>query len=242
MPVFEGPFDLLVYLIETAEMDIYDIQISVITEQYMEYVRNLDRMNIRIHSEFMVLAATLLRIKSEMMLPGAEKIDGSEKEEDPRNELVERIIEYRRFKACAELFADRWQQNMDIYEKPGEDISQYIENPDEYLSLELEGFIKAFERFMHKKVKEDEMKRQYVRVRRDRISVESRILFIKEKLVQAERTGLAGMDFKELVPNTTSRYDAVLSFVSVLQMTRDGLLDVKQKSVCGNIVIVPAGA
>ena len=97
--VFEGPFDLLVYLIEHAEMSIYDIQISEIVKQYMEHVKAMQITDVNVSSEFMVLAAALLEIKSKMLLPRAVPEEGSaEVAEDPRTQLVAKLLEYKKFK------------------------------------------------------------------------------------------------------------------------------------------------
>ena len=101
---FEGPFDLLVYLIETAEMSIYDIKISQITNQYLEYLQAMQERNIAVATEFMVLAASLIEIKSKMILPRVSQEETALTEEDPRTELVERLLEYKRFKQAAQLF------------------------------------------------------------------------------------------------------------------------------------------
>lgn len=147
---FEGPFDLLVYLIETAEMSIYDIKISQITNQYLEYLQAMQERNIAVATEFMVLAASLIEIKSKMILPRVSQEETALTEEDPRTELVERLLEYKRFKQAAQLLEEREEIGMRMFEKPQEDISAYLENPDEYLSLDLKQFAAAFRLFIEK--------------------------------------------------------------------------------------------
>ena len=98
-----------------------------------------------------VLAATLLKIKSEMILPRPEKSQEGNNLEDPREQLVEKIIEYKKAKYCAELLDESFQENLKVYTKPAEDISQYVENPKEYLNLEMPAFIKAFQEFLGRK-------------------------------------------------------------------------------------------
>ena len=150
---FEGPFDLLVYLIETAEMSIYDIKISQITNQYLEYMQAMKERDVFVSTEFMVLAASLIEIKSKMILPRVSQEDGALLEEDPRTELVERLLEYKRFKQAARLFEEREESGTRIFEKPQEDISIYLQNPDEYLSLDIKQFAAAFRLFIEKKHK-----------------------------------------------------------------------------------------
>lgn len=115
---FEGPFDLLVYLIETAEMSIYDIKISQITNQYLGYLQAMQERNIAVATEFMVLAASLLEIKSKMILPRVSQEETALTEEDPRTELVERLLEYKRFKQAAQLLEEREEIGMRMFEKP----------------------------------------------------------------------------------------------------------------------------
>ena len=130
LPTFEGPFDLLVYLIENAQMSIYDIQVSEITGQYLAYIKAMQEMDFTVGTEFMVLAATLIDIKSKMILPRT-TVDGTTVlEEDPRSELVERLLEYKRFKKAAEILAEQEEYMSFVYEKPQEDISAYLEEPD----------------------------------------------------------------------------------------------------------------
>ena len=148
---FEGPFDLLVYLIENAEMSIYDIKISEITNQYLAYLKEMEERDVALASEFMVLASSLIEIKSKMILPRATE-DGQEiVGEDPRTELVARLLEYKRFKELSQMLEEREERSMNIFEKPQEDISQYLDNPDEYLSLDLKEFASAFSLFIQKK-------------------------------------------------------------------------------------------
>ena len=112
---FEGPFDLLVYLIETAEMSIYDIKISQITNQYLGYLQAMQERNIAVATEFMVLAASLLESKSKMILPRVSQEETALTEEDPRTELVERLLEYKRFKQAAQLLEEREEIGMRMF-------------------------------------------------------------------------------------------------------------------------------
>ena len=106
---FEGPFDLLVYLIENAQMSIYDIEISSITEQYLEYIRTMREMDVNVATEFMVLASSLIEIKSKMILPRINAAGEMTVEDDPRTELVTRLLEYKRFKKAAEILQEAEQ-------------------------------------------------------------------------------------------------------------------------------------
>lgn len=241
LPIFEGPFDLLVYLIENAKMSIYDIQIAEITDQFMDYIKEMRNLDFNVASEFMVLAATLINIKSKMILPRPDIESEIEYEEDPRSELVERIIEYKKFKACADKLEKRFEQHNLRFEKPQEDISCYLENPDEYLKLDIDQFAKAFRSFLSKKQRVEEVRAHYVRVEREKETIESRISYIKLKFEAAKHRGTSRLSMSELVMDPTDNYDIVVTFVSILQMVRDRQLDVEQDSIYGDISVVPVG-
>lgn len=236
LPLFEGPFDLLVYLIENSKMNIYDIQISQITEQYLEYIRDMKKMDFNVASEFMVLAATLLDIKSKMILPRTVEI-GETTVEDPRSQLVERIIEYKQFKECANLLKECREEASLMYEKPQEDISEYVENPDELLNLDIVKFAKAFELFLSKKKREDEVRSHYVRRKRDKATMEMRISYMKEALIKAFNSGFDSLNMKKLIPNPDDNYDVVVTFSSLLQMMRNNIVDANQEYLYGDIMI-----
>lgn len=169
---FEGPFDLLVYLIESAEMNIYDIRISEITTQYLDYIRQMEEQEIRVAQEFMVLAASLIEIKSRMILPRTVIDDEEIVQEDPRTELVQRILEYKKFKEVSGFFREQEEHMSHVYDKPQEDISVYTDNPDEYLSLSLDQFMQAFNLFISRKQRIEAVRKHYTRVERERSVME----------------------------------------------------------------------
>lgn len=233
---FEGPFDLLVYLIENAEMSIYDIEISQITSQYLEYIKAMEEMDIAVSTEFMVLASSLIEIKSKTILPRVSTgVDGVV-EEDPRDELVSRILEYKRFKKAAEVLKEQEELSENIFFKPQEDLSEHINNPDEYLSLDLKQFANAFTAFIDKKQRVEAVRKHYTRIEREKATMEGRITFIVNKLRQ--KIGRA-FKFGELVPNKKDRYDVVVTFVSLLEMAKQRVVDVKQTRTYGTIEVEP---
>lgn len=231
---FEGPFDLLVYLIENAEMSIYDIRISEITNQYLEYLKAMEESDINVATEFMILASTLIEIKSKMILPRMSVEGQVLEEEDPRADLVERILEYKRFKKAAEILQERQERSQHIFEKPQEDISEYLENPDEYLSLDLKQFASAFSLFIQKKQKVEAVRKHYTRIERERSTMEGRIRMIlgtvRRKIGQI-------FSFRELVPNKDDRYDVVVTFMSLLEMAKERVIRIDQKSLYGDIEV-----
>ena len=127
---FEGPLDLLLHLIHSLEIDIYDIPMAQITEQYLLYIHTMKKLELDVASEYLVMAATLLAIKSKMLLPKHEEIQDEEDfemEEDPRDELVDRLIEYKKYKEAAVELKTREEERGQMYTKPPSDLSQFAE-------------------------------------------------------------------------------------------------------------------
>jgi len=232
LDIFEGPFDLLVYLIEHAQMSIYDIQVSEITKQYLSYIENMKRQDVTVAGEFMVLAAALIEIKSKMLLPRQKTEDGQEIEDDPRTELVERILEYKRFKAAAEMLAAQEELQSRIFVKPQEDLTPWTREPDEYLDLDLAQFMKAFDMFLIKKRKMEEIRKTYERVERQRMSVESRISQIREFFRRSRR-----VRFSELVAAEQTKFNVVLTFMSMLELLKQHTISARQDVLYGDILL-----
>ena len=234
--IFEGPFDLLVYLIENAQMSIYDIQISEITDQYLEHIDQMKQMNIEVTTEFMVLAAALIEIKSKMLLPRKSADDDSIIEEDPRTDLVTRLLEYKRFKLLAAMMQEKEEESFHIYEKPQEDLTVFTNEPDEFLSLDIDKFVTAFENFLIRKQRMEEMERHYARLERQRETTEAKIVHIQDLLKESHKEF---MYFKELLTPGSDKYDVALTFVSMLEMLRQRRIEAEQKYNFGDITIKP---
>ncbi len=234
--IFEGPFDLLVYLIEHARMSIYDIKISEITAQYIGYIKQMQEADVNLASEFMVLAAQLLEIKSKMLLPRT-VIDeeGETVYEDPRTELVAKLAEYKKYKAASEMLEERREYAAASLEKPQEDLAEYTGEPDEYLILDEEKFRRAFEEFLERKKKLEEIRAHHMRTEKQRITTEARIAGIRSffnSLPEGQRA-----NFNELVQDKGSKYDISVTFSSVLEMMKNGRLDAEQKRLFGDIEV-----
>ena len=234
---FEGPFDLLVYLIQNAKMDIYDIRVAEITEQYIGYLKEMGELNVEVSSEFIVLAAVLIRLKSHMLLPRVTDTGEVVIDEDPRMELASRLAEYVKTKKIAEMLQERLEANQCIHEKPAEDMSEYLGSPDELLKADIEQFVNAFNAFLQKKKRVADVKKRYQRIKRERASIEDRIsymsLIIKDRVSVGEY-----IDFAELVPEEADRYDITLSFMSLLEMIKMQEVDARQEKNYGNISVI----
>lgn len=235
LDLFEGPFDLLVYLIENAEMSIYDIQISEITRQYLEYIEYMQEMNLDMASEFLVLAATLIEIKSKMLLPGIKKDEKEIDPEDPRSELVQKIIEYKKYKNAAEILGANEEINSKIYFKPQEDLSLYIntDKQEEFVDLDFEQFLKAFSFFLQKKKKISDIHKKYGKVKREKITIEERIDYIKNYFREKTR-----LSFSKLIRYDCDRQEIIVTFIAMLELIRQNFLKVKQHIIFGEIILL----
>ena len=235
---FEGPFDLLIYLLENARMDIYDIKVAEITEQYIAYLKEMEALNLEVDTEFIVLAAILIRLKSRMLLPRINTEGELEIIEDPRVELRGRLLDYMRIKKAAEALQAAEEYNLAVHEKPAEDMSVYLENPDEILRVSDEQLVSAFILFLTRRKKVEEVTRRYQRVRRRKETIEARIRDMAVLLGQKLTTETDGISFTELLPEKPDRYDITLSFMSLLSMIKNMEYDARQAENFGEITVV----
>ncbi|MBE6019947.1 MAG: chromosome segregation protein ScpA [Clostridiales bacterium] len=235
---FEGPFDLLIYLLENARMDIYDIKVAEITEQYIGYLKEMEQLNIEVDTEFIVLAAVLIRLKSRMLLPRINDAGELEIIEDPRVELRGRLLDYMRIKRAAEVLAAAEEYNLAVHEKPAEDMSVYLDDPDEILRVSDEQLVNAFILFLTRRKKVEDVKKRYTRVRLRKETIENRISEMTELLESKLRDGNGKVLFTELLPEKPDRYDITLSFMSLLSMIKNQGYDAEQKENFGEINVI----
>ncbi|MDO5707771.1 MAG: segregation/condensation protein A [Andreesenia angusta] len=227
---FQGPLELLNHLIEKNKIDIYDIPISEITDQYIEYIEAMKVLNLEITSEFIVIASNLLYIKSKILLPKAVE------EEDPREELVNKILEYRKYKLVSEQIRKRFEINSKIYYKLKEDMD-YIEEDSE-LDFDLQGLLDAYRRVLDnislKEKKEGKEREESLleNIRRDEFSVEEGIDFVIRKLRIYKN-----LEFSELFEKKTNKYRIVTIFMAILELIKERKIEVKQSTLFGEIRI-----
>ena len=233
LDVFEGPFDLLVYLIERSKMSIYDIQISEITNQYIEYVKKMEDLDIELAQDFMVLAAELIRIKTRMLLPAEKNAAGEEVQmEDPRAELVQRIFEYKQFKEMGAFLDQQAEVTSHIHSKPAEDLEAYSGEPEEIIKGSLTEFAQAFMQFILKKQRIEEMHKIYERIERQKMSLENRITQIADILKEKDTAR-----FSELIKGDSTNFNKVITFMSILELLRERSITAEQKKRYGDILI-----
>jgi segregation and condensation protein A len=224
LPLFEGPFDLLLFFIERDELDIYDIPISKITNDFLEYVHHLEHMNIEVASEFILVAATLMRIKSKMLLPRPQ-LDEQGNEIDPREELIKHLLEYKKYKSVVESF-HKMEETELMKEKRGNLIKELrvlaesgnveAELQDVDLFKLMSVFEKVLKRFEAEKNKPVHQVIQYP------YTVESQKKFIVEELIKKSR-----LSFAEILETFPTRIGLIFSFLAVLEMLALQLLSIQ---------------
>lgn len=225
---FEGPLDLLVHLIKKNQVNVYDIPIALVTEQYLEYLDLMQELNLDMASEFLVMAATLIHIKSRMLLPRPEPTLLDDDTEDPRDALVQRLLEHQKFKAAAELLHDRETLRSAQWTRPDSRIEALVgEEYEPELEVDLFGLLSAF-----KLVLERARERPPVPLPPEQVSIETRIEQLLERLSETEACG-----FEDLFADTASRGDLIVTFLALLEMIRLKLVRVFQSGQMGAIRI-----
>ena len=237
LEAFEGPLDLLLHLIDKNKVNIYDIPIADITEQYMEYVRKMQEENLDIVSEFLVMAATLLDIKCRMLLP--KEVDEEGNEEDPRAELVEQLLEYKLFKAMAEeLKGQQLDALKTYYRKPDipEEVSGYTPPVDLNEVVGDVNLIKLNAIFAdvmkRKEDKVDPVRRMVGKIEKDEVTMSEKLVDIKAFMMEHKSFG-----FRELLMKGASKVAVIVTFLVVLELMKTGFITVKQEGTCEEIYI-----
>ncbi|HEX4923177.1 MAG TPA: segregation/condensation protein A [Bdellovibrionales bacterium] len=225
---FEGPLALLLYLIRKNEMDIYDIQITKITEQYLEYIRMMKELNLELAGDFVAMAATLIHIKSKMLLPQYDETGEQIEAEDPRKELVERLLEYEKFQQASKKLYGRPLLGREVYAR-GFKLESTSADPTIILD---EGGLFAMIG-LYRKVVRNIKKNVHVVMAKVQ-SLSSRILEIRNRLIPGKR-----LRFDELLTNEerSIKSKVVITFMSILELSRLGFTSIFQNEVYGPIHI-----
>jgi segregation and condensation protein A len=224
LDMFEGPLDLLLYLIQVHEIDIYDIPIANITQEYLGYLGEMEQLDLEVAGEFLVLAATLIHIKSKMLIPVQESIVDGLPVEDPRQELVERLLEYRRFKEAAITFEGLEAEQALLYTRPGDPSVPMAEGPIEIsLSDLLRAFMAVMQRVPEAVAGE---------ITPDTINVGGRMVALLDRLaIQSP------MPFMALFEGVTTRSLLIATFLGLLELLRRGLVRARQAEPTSDITI-----
>ncbi len=222
---FEGPLDLLLHLIKTSKMDIYDIKIEEITKQYVDFINKMQELNLDVASEYLVMASELTLIKSKMLLP---RKDEEEEEEDPRTELVNRLVEYQRYKDMIDEFKSLERDRKDIFTKDPMNLYEYSDPIKNDGDITLDNLVEALNKFLQRK--EDE-KPLETKIARKEILVTDRTNEIRSLLKKKKK-----VSFFDLFEVRTKEY-VVVTFLSILEMAKKGEITIVQENNFNNITV-----
>lgn len=231
LPYFEGPLDLLLFFVKRDELNIYDIPISKITKDFLEYIHLMQMLDLEIASEFIVMASTLMQIKAKMLLPKPET-DTDEEEEDPRTELVRRLLEYKKFKELANDFSKMEDEAGKIYYR------QYFKNDarDYYDEEELYGSLKDVSLFdlisVFKKALETSKEKEFQEIEPQNYKVEDEMENILNRLKFKDN-----FSFNEILKDYTEKLKIIVAFLAILELARLKKIRISQHETFGEIFI-----
>lgn len=226
---FEGPLDLLLHLIKESKVDIWEISIADIAEEYLAYIQRMEKLNLDIASEYLVMASELIEMKSRMLLPRQEKDVGEEEEEDPKERLIRRLVEYQKYKEVTKNFKELESLRQEFYTKAPDNLKEYVEEGAVPSSdVTLEDLMLAFQKFLNRKELEKPLQ---TTVTKKEITVEERRKSIRDILTKRKR-----VDFFELFEVVTKEY-IVVTFLAILEMAKKQELLIKQESDFSQIMI-----
>lgn len=237
LQVFEGPLDLLLYLLDKNKVNIYDIPIVEITAQYMEYIAEMKRQDLDVLSEFLVMAATLIDIKSKMLLP--RDSDDEEEETDPRAELVQQLLEYKMYKCMAYELKDRQvDAQRVIFKKPTipEEVLEYQEplNVEELVSdITLAKLNEIFKSIMRKQQdKIDPLRSKFGKIEKEEVSLEE-----KTEYLENYATTHKHFSFRSLLEAQSSKVEVIVTFLAILELMKTGKILISQEHIFDDIQI-----
>ena len=231
LEIFEGPLDLLLYLIKKEELDIHHIPIARITEQYLEYIRMMKMLNLDVAGEFLVMAATLMHIKSRMLLP-EEELEEEELEEDPGAELVKQLIEYRKFKESAEKLEIREIEQEEIFTRGGDEMAELSQKEGFLLEANLFDLISAFSNVLKTVGARDE----FTEIMDEETTVRDKIREIMDML----RVKVS-LNFTKFFVGLISKVEMVVTFLALLELIRLKEIKIRQARRFGEIRVYKAG-
>lgn len=231
---FEGPFDLLLHLIKKNEMDIYNVELYDITTQYLDYLNSMKEMDLEITSEFIVVAATLVEIKSKKLLPKA-KIE-TEDEEDIEKKLMEKLIEYKIFKNATVFFKDKYIHSGEVYSKNAETIEEEkepLDNSDIFKNITLLDLYQIFNKLLETYIDKQNVNNVIQRkIFVDKYKIEDKIAYLEEKFRLKEI-----IEFEEIIYESECKLEVIVTFLALLEMIKLKAIKVFQDDSFGSILI-----
>lgn len=225
---FEGPMDLLLHLIKEKKMDLMNIKIEIIIDEYLKFIDEMERLNLDIASSYLVMASELIEMKSKLLLPRHEEEEEQE-EEDPQQQLVNRLIEYQKYKDLTEDFKELENERKQIFTRLPENLKEYsdtntlINNSD----VTLDDLLLAFQKFLERKKLEQPL---HTKVTKKEMSVEERTVSIRSILKTKKK-----VNFLELFDVLNKEY-VVVTFLAILEMARKNELKISQEEEYGDII------
>ncbi|MCH5253501.1 MAG: segregation/condensation protein A [Lachnospiraceae bacterium] len=242
LEVFEGPLDLLLHLIDKNKVDIYDIPIVEITEQYLDYIKQMETEDMNIMSEFLVMAATLIDIKCRMLLP--KEVNEEGEEEDPRAELVEKLLEYKMCKYMSYELKDRMiTAERNLYKRPTlpKEVSDYRQ-PVDYEELigdmtlaKLHEIFKSVIKRQEDKI--DPVRSTFGKIEKDEIDMDLKTVYI-EDYIRTHKT----FSFRKLLEKQHSKMEVIVTFLVILELMKIGRIGIEQEDIFADIMITSKGA
>jgi len=233
LDIFEGPLDLLLYLIKKNEIDIYNIPVALIAQQYLEYLDIIKSLNLDLAGEYLVMASTLIHIKSRMLLPAPEEPSGEELEDDPRAELVRHLLEYQAFKEAAAQLSSRPMLERDVFKRSAalpEEPRQKDAGEEELVEVSIFELIDAFSRLISRLDK-----KELLEIDLEKLSLSDIINDVMERLTREKN-----LTFEELLGEKKDRRRIVYTFLAMLELIRLKMIRAYQTAAFGVIRIFPA--
>lgn len=226
---FEGPLDLLLHLIKKSNINIYDISIDEVTKSYLDYINKMEELNINVASEYLVMAAELMEIKSKSLLPKVEEEEDEEEEEVSKENLINKLVEYKKYKEMTSKFKELELNRHNIYIKSPENINNYITDKNIYNEEEdIQKLVDAFKSFLDRKELEKPLK---TKITNKEYSVKERKNSIRKILQERKK-----VEFTELFDIVNKSYIAV-TFLSILEMSKEKVINIKQDKNFDNIYL-----
>src|SRR5271167_289122 len=225
--VYEGPLDLLLDLIRKQDIDIYDIPIAKITAQYLSYVEKLRELDVNVAADFIYMAATLIHIKSKMLLP-RDPAAGSEEQEDPRAELVNRLIEHEKFKSAAQMLMQKQQIEDAVWSNPAIKEFRESEGTEPEMAADVIDLVKTFQQILDRA-----RNRPMIQVDEETVTVGQMIEYLRRRLALEDRP----IRLKQMLRNVESRQALVCMFLALLEMVRLQAIQLRQDRLFGEILL-----
>lgn len=233
LDIFEGPLDLLLYLIKKNEIDIYNIPIALITEQYLNYLKMIKALNLDLAGEYLVMAATLIHVKSKMLLPVPQEPSAEESEDDPRFELIKQLLEYQTFKEAAADLGKRPLLERDVFVRPApmpEEMEKQDTEEEEFMEVSIFELIEAFHHLVSRIDKKELLEFDL-----EKMSLTDVINDVMERLTREKN-----LTFDELIGEIRSRRNVIYTFLAILELIKLKMIKAYQTSAFGVIRVFPA--